>query len=177
MQVARQLSWTPGNVWTVLKRNDVHLRVELSKRKKLPPDAELIGSYKESGIYALSKKYGVSERVIRRKLSKLGVVDSTRKFTKIPRSSVRRRDKRTQDFLGGTKKLCFEREHGLCQECQLPVGNWRQGCYHHKIPLYKGGNNMLDNCQLYHGVCHFRPAVFERLHGFKPGDYYSAKEE
>lgn len=53
----------------------------------------------------------------------------------------------------------FERDHGTCQICGLPVsvnagreGRW-SGTIDHIIPLSLGGEHSMNNCQLAHRVC------------------------
>ena len=55
------------------------------------------------------------------------------------------------------KKL-FERDHGICQICGLPIVSHSEkdlwgGTRDHIIPVSRGGAHSYDNCQLAHRIC------------------------
>ena len=55
------------------------------------------------------------------------------------------------------KKL-FERDHGICQICGLPIVSNSEkdlwgGTRDHIIPLSRGGEHSYANCQLAHRIC------------------------
>lgn len=142
---------------------------------KSPPEPEissdqLVELYKTEGLLAISKLVNKNTSTIRTRLLRAGVVfDSERLNEKTGLTKGRRR---RGAFSITTKRARFEAQKGICQECNLLVGdgfNFRHkdACYHHNIPCYKGGDHTLENCMLLHSSCHNNPVVFERLHGIK----------
>lgn len=128
------------------------------------------------GTKRLARHYDVSETTIRKHVIRAGVLDSTRQClpSGLPR---RKRRLKSQEFTDATKRACFERDAGICQECHRPVtGGWRAGCYHHIRLCRDGGTAELSNAMLLHTECHNDPAIFRRLHGFDVGhlDNYSS---
>ncbi|WP_435177932.1 HNH endonuclease [Halorussus sp. AFM4] len=54
------------------------------------------------------------------------------------------------------RKLVFERDNGLCQNCHREVGTLgeRSWVAHHCVPVSQGGNHFLSNLQLLCKECH-----------------------
>lgn len=131
-------------------------------------DDELINCYlnKGWGIYKISKEYNMAQERIRRRIKKLGILDSSKqmKNSNLPR---RKRRKSSDEFSEGLKKERFFEEKGICEYCHKLIHptNWRLATYHHKKPLKFGGDASKANCMVLHGECH-REHFYE-LHGFE----------
>lgn len=131
--------------------------------RKAPPDALLAADYQTAGCHVLAKQYGCSERVILRHLSRLGLVDPSRRHIRHHASTrVRQAFRRLHEFSAVVRKECFTRARGRCGCCGEPVTSWHVGTYHHILPIADGGNGSLDNCMLLHPECH--KTHFEQLH-------------
>jgi len=153
-------------------------RASKSPRRKGPPDEELVRMYVVLGwgTGKIAKETGMNPSGINRHLKRLGVLDSSRRSQP---SGVPQRERRpaSLEFTATVRKLRFEQEHGLCQECHQPIGdgtNWRQACYHHIVSVSQGGGREPENCMVLHSECHYDPVIFQRLHGF-PLRQFSSK--
>lgn len=67
--------------------------------------------------------------------------------------------RRTPDlFSRHIKRLAMERAFGCCQLC----GNAKDLEYDHIVPVHKGGEGTLDNCQILCAACHLDKTISER---------------
>jgi hypothetical protein len=129
-------------------------------------------SEKGYGVTKISKITGLSESSVTNNLKKLGILNSDRRSKP---SGVSRRSRRSSsaEFKDSVKKLRFEEVKGICEICQLQIGNsenWRLATYHHKTPIKNGGDGSKGNCMVIHEDCH--KEHFYELHGFSI-DYLS----
>ena len=60
----------------------------------------------------------------------------------------------TRKALFGRIKTLWERQEGICPNCQQRVTINQEWVVHHKTPKILGGGDTLDNLQLLHGNCH-----------------------
>ncbi len=117
------------------------------------------------GYQRLARKYGVDQKVIRRRVVRAGITEPSRQFLATGRSRRQRRP-RSCEFSNLTKRLRFEQENGICEECKTPISSWDEATFHHVILASQGGSNKASNCMVLHETCHNDPETFLKLHGF-----------
>lgn len=85
---------------------------------------------------------------------------STERHKQAKRSSKRMRKKLLRCSLGAVSyESLYERDTGICRICGLPVhsekgvDDYWDGTIDHIVPLSKGGEHSMSNCQLAHRVC------------------------
>ena len=133
--------------------------------RKLDPEVVVPLYLEGKGLIWISKLFDCNEQTVRRLLVREGVLDSSRQYV-ASGSSRRARRQKAQEFTDATKRLRFEQENGVCQECGSTIDNWRQATYHHIRLCRDGGGAEPENCMVLHFECHNDPEVFKRLHGF-----------
>ena len=116
----------------------------------------------------ISKVTGYSERVVRGWILRLGIMDSSRKFTRQhPTPAARNAKRRPYLFRVKVKRLRFTEEQGICQWCHEVIAQrWDHPdvTYHHITPIDSEGTGVAENCMVLHRRCHEDPRVFRILH-------------
>lgn len=138
--------------------------------KELITREELRRLYLEEslGVLAISKRINQTQGCVWSRLKRMGIIDSSRQFKA---SGLPRRKRRlvSQEFKAATKRMRYDQENGVCQECKQAIGSWRSATYHHIIACRSGGGPEPENCMVLHKECHNDPVIFRKLHG---SDFY-----
>lgn len=165
--VAAEMGVTPGAIRKRLKMAGVPTREALARQTV---DVDRIRTlYLEGyGTMGISKVTGYSESVVRRCVIRLGIMDSSRQFTRQHATPSVRNSKRRPHLFGvRVKRLRFSEERGICQwchECIAPRWDHPDVTYHHITPIDSGGTGTAENCMVLHRRCHEDPRVFRILH-------------
>ena len=117
------------------------------------------------GVNFLSKKFNVDEKTIRRHLTRIGILDSSRALIKEGDHNYKRL--KSSEFTEKTKRERFEEVNGICECCGKIIGsgtNYRLATYHHRKLVKYGGTREKENCMVLHRFCH--EENFYELHGF-----------
>ena len=151
------------------------IQKSLAKRTKLRPfivwnkekDDELKSLYLGGlGCYSLAKHFQFSETCIRKQCVRLGILNSSRQFTKIHEDAkTRTHRRRSHEFSKATVRLRFSLQDGVCEWCKEKIGEYFNApgiTYHHRLPITDGGGKNIDNCVLLHTACHI--ANYRVLH-------------
>lgn len=111
--------------------------------------SNLTGKYKNGfvGIYSLDqvdKQHKFWNEQIPRILQIPGIIflDERRSFTQQQKNQI------------------FILQNGLCADCGLELKNLGESVAHHVKPYSEGGKTDIDNCKLFHKICH------DKQHGY-----------
>lgn len=172
-EIATTLGCSKSLVWKHLPKSIIRQRTTWNKEN----DEELTKLYQSGlGYLRCSKHFNSPQTTIQHACRRLGINEPSRVFTKQHKSSRERMCKRKPfEFSKMTKRLCFEREKGICQWCHLEIESRFKATYHHIKMIDAGGDGLLENCMVLHRKCHL--GNFEALHSGRQYEHLLASKE
>lgn len=169
-----------GRIKKLLSKNIlVKRKRNFSSRRLNIPENKLRVLYikKERSLRFIAKQYKTSGGAVKRELKRYNIplnTSSGRYFLK--KTGMRYKEyvwKHKLIFRDRLKRKRFAYCKGICEYCHKYISyNWKDACYHHKIPICKGGRATFKNCMVLHKECHYDPIIFKKLHGFPPHKKY-----